>query len=78
MRCAETPVLQADCVVLELEDGVALSAKTTARQNCVKWLNERGGQYEGLQCHELGLRVNSLSSGLLDDDLDVSMRCPKF
>ena len=58
--------------MLELEDGVALSSKATARANCVTWLkaNEKPRR---VRCQEVGLRVNSVSSGLLPDDLEVHL-----
>jgi len=59
--------MQADCVVLELEDGVALTSKETARANTVSWLNEN--EARSSQCREIGVRVNDLHSGLIDDDL---------
>lgn len=66
-------MLQADSVVLELEDGVALTMKTQARNNAVKWLTK--GQQRPTHC-EYGLRMNSISSRLIDDDLNV--RIPVF
>ncbi|KAH7702231.1 Protein C01G10.7 [Aphelenchoides avenae] len=64
----KVPKIQADCVALELEDGVALSAKTEARINVREY-------FEGLskdpshECFELAVRINSVASGLLHDDL---------
>ncbi|VDN28122.1 unnamed protein product [Gongylonema pulchrum] len=60
--------IKADCVVLELEDGVALSAKAEARRNVREYLDallEKGPH----QCYELGVRINSVASGLLCDDI---------
>uniref|UniRef100_A0A183FKN5 Citramalyl-CoA lyase, mitochondrial n=1 Tax=Heligmosomoides polygyrus TaxID=6339 RepID=A0A183FKN5_HELPZ len=59
--------IRADCVVLELEDGVALSAKALARRQATQTLDKLIGQH--LNCFELGLRVNSVASGLLEDDV---------
>ncbi|RCN26896.1 HpcH/HpaI aldolase/citrate lyase family protein, partial [Ancylostoma caninum] len=59
--------LQADCVVLELEDGVALPSKAIARIQATEALDKLAG--EQLRCFELGLRVNSVASGLLGDDV---------
>ncbi|CAD6196419.1 unnamed protein product [Caenorhabditis auriculariae] len=64
---AKVPRIQADCVVLELEDSVAMTAKTKARQQAAKALDTYSN--ERLECFELGLRVNSVSSGLLEDDV---------
>ncbi|CAJ0929374.1 unnamed protein product, partial [Mesorhabditis belari] len=63
----KVPLMKSDCVVLELEDGVALTSKAVARSNAVKTLNQLQGSM--LSCFELGLRVNSFASGLLEDDL---------
>ncbi|CAG5105322.1 Oidioi.mRNA.OKI2018_I69.chr1.g2026.t1.cds [Oikopleura dioica] len=57
-----------DFVALDLEDGVALSAKAQARENIAK-------TYEGLRSDmpniQFGIRVNSVSSGLLTEDLRI-------
>ncbi|CAI4222912.1 unnamed protein product [Auanema sp. JU1783] len=63
------PALKADSVVIELEDGVALTAKAKARQNAVIALDNLEGK--NLSAFELGLRVNSVSSGLLEDDVKI-------
>lgn len=55
--------------MLELEDGVALSAKALARRQATQTLDKLIGQH--LNCFELGLRVNSVASGLLEDDVKV-------
>ncbi|KJH50959.1 HpcH/HpaI aldolase/citrate lyase family protein, partial [Dictyocaulus viviparus] len=61
------PRIKADCIVLELEDGVALSSKTLARRQAAEALDKLMGQK--LLCFELGLRVNSVSSGLIEEDV---------
>lgn len=57
-----------DFVALDLEDGVAMSAKSQARENIAK-------TYEGLRADmpnvQFGIRVNSVSSGLLCEDLRI-------
>ncbi|EPB67198.1 hypothetical protein ANCCEY_13709 [Ancylostoma ceylanicum] len=63
----KVPNIKADCVVLELEDGVALTSKAIARTQATKSLDKLAG--EKLSCFELGLRVNSVASGLLEDDV---------
>uniref|UniRef100_A0A914Z2V9 Citramalyl-CoA lyase, mitochondrial n=1 Tax=Panagrolaimus superbus TaxID=310955 RepID=A0A914Z2V9_9BILA len=64
----KVPTIKVDSLVLELEDGVALTSKTIARHNIAKYLDnlESKGDH---QCFELGVRINSVSSGLLLDDL---------
>nr|CDJ87404.1 HpcH HpaI aldolase domain containing protein [Haemonchus contortus] len=63
----KVPSIQADCVVLELEDGVAMTSKAIARRQATQALDKLSGQK--LRCFELGLRVNSVASGLLEDDV---------
>ncbi|KAK5969750.1 Citrate lyase subunit beta protein mitochondrial [Trichostrongylus colubriformis] len=63
----KVPNIQADCVVLELEDGVAITSKEVARRQATQALDKLSG--ERLRCFELGLRVNSVASGLLEDDV---------
>uniref|UniRef100_A0A158PAH0 Citramalyl-CoA lyase, mitochondrial n=1 Tax=Angiostrongylus cantonensis TaxID=6313 RepID=A0A158PAH0_ANGCA len=63
----KVPSIQADCVVLELEDGVAFTSKALARRQAADALNKLLRQQ--LHCFELGLRVNSVSSGLMEDDV---------
>lgn len=57
-----------DFVALDLEDGVAMSAKIQARENIAK-------TYDGLRADmpnvQFGIRVNSVSSGLLSEDLRI-------
>ncbi|CAJ0582006.1 unnamed protein product, partial [Mesorhabditis spiculigera] len=64
---AKIPIIKSDSVVIELEDGVALTAKAAARKNAVKLLDELTGTM--MSNFELGLRVNSVSSGLIEEDL---------
>ncbi|XGW05481.1 hypothetical protein V3C99_016103 [Haemonchus contortus] len=63
----KVPSIQADCVVLELEDGVAMTSKAIARRQATQALDKLSGRK--LRCFELGLRVNSVASGLLEDDV---------
>uniref|UniRef100_A0A3Q3Q459 Citramalyl-CoA lyase, mitochondrial n=1 Tax=Monopterus albus TaxID=43700 RepID=A0A3Q3Q459_MONAL len=61
--------LDVDCAVLDCEDGVALSKKTEARENIPRMLAELDmGRTE--KC----VRVNSVSSGLIEDDLQVILQ----
>uniref|UniRef100_A0A0K0EIN4 Citramalyl-CoA lyase, mitochondrial n=1 Tax=Strongyloides stercoralis TaxID=6248 RepID=A0A0K0EIN4_STRER len=64
---AKVPNINVDCLVLELEDGVAMSSKKEARQNVSEYLNDLPSKTH--KCFELGVRINSPSSGLLKDDL---------
>ncbi|KAJ1348693.1 hypothetical protein KIN20_004048 [Parelaphostrongylus tenuis] len=63
----KVPNIQADCVVIELEDGVALTSKALARRQAAEVLDKLLRQQ--LHCFELGIRVNSVSSGLMEDDI---------
>lgn len=53
-----------------MEDGVAASAKAEARVNIRKYLDELPSK--GIhKCLELGVRVNSVASQLIYDDVKV-------
>ncbi|XP_076118660.1 citramalyl-CoA lyase, mitochondrial [Alosa pseudoharengus] len=58
--------LDVDCAVLDCEDGVALTKKSEARETIPKMLAELD-----LGRTEKCVRVNSVSSGLAEDDLQV-------
>jgi citrate lyase subunit beta-like protein len=58
--------LDADCVCLDLEDGVAINRKEDARTEVAKSLAEI--DFHG---SEVLVRINSLSSGLCQQDLDA-------
>ncbi|XP_019956324.2 citramalyl-CoA lyase, mitochondrial isoform X1 [Paralichthys olivaceus] len=61
--------LDVDCVVLDCEDGVALSKKTEARETIPRMLVELD-----LGRTEKCVRVNSVSSGLAEADLHVILQ----
>ncbi|WP_374143899.1 CoA ester lyase [Sphingomonas sp.] len=61
-RMAKAAMLDADALILDLEDAVALSAKPAARAAIAAFLAEPRRQL-------LFVRVNPLDSGLIDDDL---------
>ncbi|XP_056285367.1 citramalyl-CoA lyase, mitochondrial [Pseudoliparis swirei] len=61
--------LDVDCAVLDCEDGVALGKKTDARETISRMLAELD-----LGRTEKCVRVNSVSSGLADADLQVILR----
>uniref|UniRef100_A0A0N4Z4D9 Citramalyl-CoA lyase, mitochondrial n=1 Tax=Parastrongyloides trichosuri TaxID=131310 RepID=A0A0N4Z4D9_PARTI len=64
---SKAPNLDVDCLVLELEDGVAMSSKKEARENVAEYLDNLPSKKH--KCFELGVRINSASSGMLKDDL---------
>ncbi|XP_064413716.1 citramalyl-CoA lyase, mitochondrial isoform X4 [Latimeria chalumnae] len=61
--------LNVDCAVFDCEDGVAVNKKTEARMTIPKMLSELD-----LYCTEKCVRVNSVSSGLADLDLEVVLQ----
>ncbi|MCB8822690.1 HpcH/HpaI aldolase/citrate lyase family protein [Microvirga rosea] len=61
----------ADALLIDLEDSVALDAKAEARATTASFLTEAKGQPAGPRLY---VRVNGLTSGLIDDDLDGVMR----
>lgn len=61
--------LNVDCAVLDCEDGVAINKKVEARKNIVKTLEECD-----LGNSEKCVRVNSVTSGLAEEDLEVILQ----
>lgn len=61
----------ADVLLIDLEDSVALDAKDEARRITAAFLSERGKETERPR---LFVRVNGLTTGLIDADLDGVMR----
>ncbi|MBO0143728.1 CoA ester lyase [Agrobacterium sp. Ap1] len=57
--------LDADALILDLEDSVALEAKATARQMTAEFLRS------ARRDRKLFVRINPLDSGFLGDDLDT-------
>uniref|UniRef100_A0A0M3I1F5 Citramalyl-CoA lyase, mitochondrial n=2 Tax=Ascaris TaxID=6251 RepID=A0A0M3I1F5_ASCLU len=73
----KVPQIQVDCLVLEMEDGVAASAKAEARVNIRKYLDELPSK--GIhKCLELGVRVNSVASQLIYDDVKELAKSPNM
>lgn len=56
-----------DCVVLDLEDGVAESAKKVARENIFRYLNESASTIN----REICVRINAVSSTHVNDDVKL-------
>uniref|UniRef100_A0A6I8NI64 Citramalyl-CoA lyase n=1 Tax=Ornithorhynchus anatinus TaxID=9258 RepID=A0A6I8NI64_ORNAN len=68
-KIKKIPSLNVDCAVLDCEDGVAVNKKTEARLRVVKTLEEFDfGPTE--KC----VRINSVSSGLAESDLEVLLQ----
>ena len=58
----------ADVLLIDLEDSVAAEAKQAARETAAAFLREHVGRSDR---PKLYVRVNALSSGLVDNDLDA-------
>ena len=61
-----------DCVVLDLEDGVAESAKQLARDNILRYLNESVNTLN----REICVRINAASSSHVHEDLKLIKALP--
>lgn len=56
-----------DCVVLDLEDGVAANAKELARENTQRYLTESSSTLN----REICVRINSVTSKYINDDMKL-------
>ncbi|XP_064442002.1 citramalyl-CoA lyase, mitochondrial isoform X5 [Mirounga angustirostris] len=68
-KIKKIPSLNVDCAVLDCEDGVAMNKKDEARLRIVKTLEDFD-----LGPTEKCVRVNSVSSGLADEDLETLLQ----
>ncbi|XP_068251470.1 citramalyl-CoA lyase, mitochondrial isoform X4 [Nyctibius grandis] len=68
-KIRKIPSLNVDCAVLDCEDGVALNRKKEARLTVVKTLEEFDFGHA-----EKCVRINSVSSGLAEEDLEVLLQ----
>ncbi|CAH1996382.1 unnamed protein product [Acanthoscelides obtectus] len=58
--------LEVDCIALDCEDGVAINRKEDARKTINQFLNDlKPDVIKG----DLGIRVNSIDTGLCEEDL---------
>ncbi|KAJ2504746.1 hypothetical protein IWW47_002379 [Coemansia sp. RSA 2052] len=62
----------ADCIMYDLEDGVSLNRKGLARELVISALAAN------THARELGVRINSIGSGLERDDLNVILQSEKL
>ncbi|CAF4250948.1 unnamed protein product, partial [Rotaria magnacalcarata] len=62
-----TTFTNTDCVVLDLEDGVAETAKKLARENIFRYLNESATKIN----REICVRINAVSSNHINDDVKL-------
>jgi len=58
--------LPADTIALDLEDGVAQTAKSVARNNLLEGFSNLKNN---CKTPELGIRLNAVSSGLFEEDV---------
>ncbi len=75
-KLAKIPRLGADCVCVDCEDGVAITAKDDARKNVAKIVS--GQKVIDFGKSEFSVRVNSVSSGLCEEDVKVAFQDVKF
>jgi citrate lyase subunit beta-like protein len=73
-KVAKAFATNADCITLDCEDGVALNKKVQARLN-IRELLEKGKPARKRR-YELVVRVNSIASGFIKDDLRVILTAP--
>lgn len=66
-KLKKIPSIQADCVVIDCEDGVALNRKSEARSNIVRYLPEI--LESSATASEICVRINSISSGICEEDI---------
>jgi citrate lyase subunit beta/citryl-CoA lyase len=66
-KIARAMASEADVIILDLEDSVALPQKEEARLRAAEALKRRGGK-------KLFLRINSLASGLADADIESALQ----
>ena len=66
----KTRGLNVDCVAYDLEDSVTAAKKVEARANICDFLNEPRPQGIG----DRAVRINSIASGLAEDDLNEVVR----
>ncbi|XP_068250039.1 citramalyl-CoA lyase, mitochondrial-like [Palaemon carinicauda] len=65
-KLKKIPSLSADCIVMDCEDGVALSKKEAARSMIRRILDSQEIDFTGKDC---SVRFNSVDSGLCEDDM---------
>ncbi|KAK7070212.1 hypothetical protein SK128_018770 [Halocaridina rubra] len=65
-KLKKIPSLSADCIVMDCEDGVALSKKEDARSTIHQILQSQAIDFSGKDC---SVRFNSVDSGLCEDDM---------
>lgn len=65
-KVAKIPKLGADCICLDCEDGVSINKKQDARTNIRRILDEQKVDFGQSEC---SVRVNSVESGLCEEDL---------
>lgn len=72
-KLAKVPQLPADCIVLDLEDGVPINKKQEARDRVVQQLSASHRVFP--KNSERAVRINSIGSGLEQADLECVLKC---
>ena len=67
-KIAKIPKIGADCICLDCEDGVSITKKAEARSGIRMILDEQKIDFGKSEC---SVRVNSIDSGMCDEDLKV-------
>ena len=75
-KLAKISSIEADCICLDCEDGVAQSKKDAARQRIRKLLDNNDIKFGPIS--ERTVRVNSIESGLCAEDLKVILGGPNL
>ncbi|XP_064473164.1 citramalyl-CoA lyase, mitochondrial-like [Ornithodoros turicata] len=73
-KIAKVQKIDVDCVVLDCEDGVAINQKDAARETIRKVL----GNTEFTRRTDVAVRINSVDSGLAEDDLKCVLSAQKL
>jgi len=74
-KLAKIPSLNVDCVVLDMEDGVAINKKDEARSTIRNVLETKRINFGRSECT---VRVNSVESELCEDDLEAILTSPNL
>ncbi|MCL4126873.1 UNVERIFIED_CONTAM: hypothetical protein GTU68_024546 [Idotea baltica] len=72
-KLAKISKVKADCIVMDCEDGVALSKKDEARNTIHKYLQRKEDLFIGKDC---SVRVNGIDSDLFESDLEAVLAGP--
>ena len=74
-KLSKIPQIKADCICLDIEDGVAFTAKNQARSN-IRALLSSQEKLKDFGSSECTVRVNSIQSNLCHLDIDEILSQP--